>query len=91
MADTENHCIEFRKECSYGNTDNFQHPDELMVTITLKEYRELVSSKATKESDISKLKNEYWEKEKEYQDKIQKLEQKLDKILLRAKEDEEED
>ena len=62
-----------------------------MVTITLKEYREHVSSKATKESDISKLKNEYWEKEKEYQDKIQKLEQKLDKILLRAKEDEEED
>lgn len=88
MADTENHSIEFRKSCDYGNSDNFQHPDELMVTITLKEYRELVSSKATKESDINKIKNEYWEKEKEYKDKIQKLEQKLDKVLLQAEEEE---
>lgn len=74
MADTDNHSIEIRKNCEYGNVDNFQHPDELMVTITLREYRELVSSKARTESDMNKIRNEYWEKEKEYKARIEKLE-----------------
>ena len=77
MADTENHSIEFRKSCDYGNADNFQHPDEIMVTITLKEYRELVSSKASKESDMNRIRNDYYEKEKEYKARIEKLERKL--------------
>ena len=55
-----------KKLDSYGlNRDDFVAPSELTVTITLSEYRQLVSSKATKSYDIDKANNDKWEREEQ--------------------------
>ena len=44
----------FKKETDYNvNENNFAGESEIMVTITLNEYRELVSHKATRDKDVN--------------------------------------
>lgn len=44
----------FKKETEYGtNENNFIGESEITVTITLNEYRELVSRKATRDKDVN--------------------------------------
>lgn len=55
-----------KKLDNYGsNNDNFVASQELTVTITLSEYRKLVSSDATRFEVISKAKDDKYERENE--------------------------
>lgn len=45
--------------------DNYASSQELMVTITLHEYRELVKEFSTKDAEISKIRCEKYDLEKE--------------------------
>lgn len=45
---------------SYGKNNNFVAPRELTVTITLDEYRDLVSSHAKSSAEIDELRSEKW-------------------------------
>lgn len=62
----KNVVLESKMDSYYYGNENLIAPQEITVTITLFEYRELVRSKATKEYEIN-LKNE----------KIMKLESEL--------------
>lgn len=44
---------------------NFVAPQEITVTITLSEYRELVSKVATRDADIDKANTEKWKRDDE--------------------------
>lgn len=55
----------FKKECDYGKCNNFVGESEITVTITLNEYRDLVTEKATKDSDIAKAEENKYERENE--------------------------
>lgn len=44
---------------------NFQASGEITVTITLDEYRDLVTKVATSQHDIDKANNDKWQREKE--------------------------
>lgn len=52
-------------EDSYGSTannvNNWSTENELMVTITLNEYRDLITLKATSDSRIKKAETQYYE------------------------------
>ena len=50
---------------SSNNNDNFVASQELTVTITLSEYRKLVSSDATRSEAISKANDDKYERESE--------------------------
>ena len=63
-----------KKLDNYGHKDDFVAPRELTVTITLSEYRDLVSAKAKADSDYSKLRDEKYRVERERDDLKQKLE-----------------
>ncbi|MBQ2436738.1 MAG: hypothetical protein II265_01475 [Clostridia bacterium] len=54
-----------KKLNNYGRNDDFVAPKELTVTITLAEYRTLVSSNAKSTSDYDKLQTEKWKLESE--------------------------
>ena len=55
-----------KKMDNYGNnSDNFVASQELTVTITLSEYRKLVSSDATRSEAISKANDDKYERESE--------------------------
>lgn len=67
-----------KETLDYGtNKHDFVADDELTVTITLSEYRELVKSVATKESDIAKATSATMAKEAE----IRKLKEQIDRLL----------
>ena len=52
-----------KKVKEYGfNENNFSAPSELMVTITLDEYRKLVSNDATREQAIKKAEADKYER-----------------------------
>ena len=51
---------------------NYAADHELTVKITLAEYRELVSSAATKKDEIEKVRSESWKKDEEIK-KLQSL------------------
>lgn len=54
------------KKMDYSfESKNFIIDGELTVTITLSEYRELVSSKATKQAEIDKAEDKKWERDSE--------------------------
>lgn len=56
----------FKKECDYSsNRNDFIGESEITVTITLGEYRKLVTEKATKDSDIAKAEANKYERESE--------------------------
>lgn len=50
---------------SYSNLNNFQSSQELMVTITLNEYRKLVEDVATREDAIKKAESDKYERNNE--------------------------
>ena len=47
--------IEKKIDSYYGNSEDFVIPHELTVTITLHEYRDLITSKANKDDEIHKI------------------------------------
>ena len=64
----------------YGGVDNFLTPTELTVTITLREYRELVGDKAVSEKKISEIRSEKYALEKEVnelKETVAKLREKI--------------
>jgi len=71
----------FEKKMDYSNTasKDFELPNELSVRITLREYRELVSSNATKQNDIDKANSDKWK----LQDENRRLKEEID--VLREK------
>lgn len=76
-----------KKLDGYGiNNDNFKASSEIMVEITLNEYRDLVSSKATKNSDIEKVNKDKYERDKENESLKKQLEElKLENYEMRKK------
>lgn len=75
--------VEFKKDCGYRQEDNFIIEGELTVTITLNEYRELVSAKAVKEDAERKLRNEKYALEQE----INKLKEQIVKLTTEPEEE----
>lgn len=57
----------FKKEADYGKEHNYIAEGEITVTITLDEYRELVTCKATMDSRISKADADRYERNTENQ------------------------
>ena len=49
----------------HSNDQNFVAPQELTVTITLSEYRELVGRDATRKAEIDKANNDKYERDTE--------------------------
>lgn len=58
---------------------NFQASGEITVTITLDEYRDLVTKVATSQHDIDKANNDKWQREKE----IEELKKEKEDLLRR--------
>ena len=76
----------FEKKTDWGaNKNDFAGQDEIMVTITLCEYRELVKANAKHEEELRKAREAKYEAEK----KADALRAKLDKLLEAAEEGEE--
>ena len=72
----------FKKETGWGGetSDNFIGEDEITVTITLNEYRNLVKEVASKEYDLQKEREKTSEanrKAQSYKDKLESLIEKL--------------
>ena len=72
----------FKKETVWGGgtSDNFIGEDEITVTITLNEYRNLVTEVASKEYDLQKEREKTKEanrKAQSYKDKLESLIEKL--------------
>ena len=68
----------FKKEVDYrGNINDFRGDCEIMVTITLHEYRELVEKNAKHAEELRKAELKYCEEYK----KACALREKLDKLL----------
>lgn len=61
---------------SYDSKRNLQAPSELMVTITLFEYRDLISKVATRDADISKAEADRYSRNSE-NEKLKKEVQEL--------------
>lgn len=63
-----NNVVLDKKLDGYGadaKLQNFIAPQEITVTITLSEYRDLVSKVATRDADIDKANTDKWKKEDE--------------------------
>lgn len=54
-----------KKLQNYGKNNDFVAPKELTVTITLAEYRELVSRDSKSSSEFEKLRDQNWKLESE--------------------------
>lgn len=65
-----------KKLNNYGRNDDFVAPKELTVTITLAEYRNLVSNNAKSTSEYDKLQKEKWTLESE----VKKLREALEAL-----------
>ena len=77
-----NNVVLDKKLDGYGvdsKLQNFIAPQEITVTITLAEYRELVTKVATRDADVSKAENDRYERNR----KIEALEK--ENAELRAK------
>lgn len=74
----------FEKKTDYygggKERDNFAIPHELTVTITLSEYRKLVSEVAKKEADINDKCNELYKRDK----KIEALEAQVKNLMAKV-------
>lgn len=79
----------FTKETKgWGSTANdFRGQDEIMVTITLHEYRELVTRDAKHAEELRKVNEAKYEAEK----KATALREKLDRLLEATQEEKEEE
>ena len=60
---TMNAVLEKKLDSWYGNCNNFVAPQELTVTITLSEYRELVGRDATRKAEIDKANNDKYDRD----------------------------
>lgn len=73
----------------YGFTHNFIASQELTVTITLSEYRELVASQATKSKDIDEANKDRYKRENEIENQKKENEKlKAENYELKKKIDE---
>ena len=72
----------FKKETGWGGgtSDNFIGEDEITVTITLNEYRELVKEVALKEYDLQKEREKTSEANRKAQSYKEKLESLIEKL-----------
>ena len=73
----------FKKETFWGTADNFVGEDEITVTITLNEYRNLVNEVARKDYDLEKEREKTREearKAQAYKDKLEALIEKLNGV-----------
>lgn len=74
----------FKKETAWsGTADNFIGEDEIIVTITLNEYRNLVKEVARKDYDLEKEREKTREearKAQSYKDKLEALIAKLNGV-----------
>lgn len=75
--------VTYKKETSNYNDsiNNYVAPDEITVTITLKEYRELVATKTSFEDAKAKLTNEKYAMQSERDELKRKLEGLSEKLL----------
>ena len=75
----------FKKETGWGGkAEDFKGKHEIMVTITLHEYRELIEANAKHGEELRKAREAKFEAEKT----AAKLREKLDKLLEAAEEEE---
>ncbi len=69
-----------------GDLNNFVGEKELLVTITLNEYRELVSERATKKQHIDEIRDAKWKAENEnktLKKEVEELRLKINELLLK--------
>lgn len=74
-----------------AKNEDFLAPQELTVTISLSEYRELVRSNATRESAINEANSEKWKYRNEYgklKEEVAELKAKLYELTLEQEEEE---
>lgn len=76
-----------KKMDGYGSDlNNFVGEKELLVTITLNEYRELVSEVAKKKKDIDEIRDAKWKAEAENKNlkkEVEELRMKINELLLK--------
>ncbi|OQA51465.1 MAG: hypothetical protein BWY47_00110 [Bacteroidetes bacterium ADurb.Bin302] len=78
---TNNVVLEKKMDCyNNNNLDNFTAPQELTVTVTLHEYRNLVEEVATKKQDIEKANRDKYERDcenRKLKEEVAKLKEKI--------------
>lgn len=82
MAEIEETLINKKLDSYRSEMNDFQAENELTVKITLNEYRELISSNATKQNDIRKANNESYELRQE-NEKLKNQNQLLNNELMK--------
>ena len=75
---TENTILEKKLDGYGANNKNFVAPGELTVTITVEEYRDLVSSDATRKSQIDEANADKYERNQ----KIEKLTKDIEELKV---------
>lgn len=73
---------------------NFSIPSEITVTITLEEYRDLVTKVAKTDYEMEKIKNDYWAektKKEELQKEAEQLRIKLSNLIIANDDDDDDD
>lgn len=91
-SEVKNVVLEKKIENYYFEDKNFSAPGELMITITLKEYRELVQKVATSDARIKDVENDKYERNKENENlkkEVDELKCKLYELNMKQCRDEE--
>lgn len=91
-SEVKNVILEKKLENYYFEGNNFSAPGELMITITLKEYRELVQKVATSDERIKVADNDKYERNKENENlkkEVEELKSKLYELSIKTGKDEE--
>lgn len=91
-SEVKNVVLEKKLENYYFEDKNFSAPGELMITITLKEYRELVQKVATVDERIKVADNDKCERNKENEalkKEVEELKSKLYELSIKPVKDEE--
>ena len=91
-SEVKNVVLEKKLENYYFEEKNFSAPGELMITITLKEYRELVQKVATSDERIKVADNDKYERNKENEvlkKEVEELKSKLYELSIKPGRDEE--
>lgn len=91
-SEVKNVVLEKKLENYYFEDKNFSAPGELMITITLKEYRELVQKVATSDERIKVADNDKYERNKENEalkKEVEELKSKLYELSIKPGKDEE--
>lgn len=91
-SEVKNVVLEKKLENYYFEEKNFSAPGELTITITLKEYRELVQKVATSDERIKVADNDKYERNKENEalkKEVEELKSKLYELSIKPGKDEE--